>query len=144
MPWLEGTGGLIHFGGPYRELRLGNIENSPSGSYIAVNRAVRIGDSENIPDTGNIGLQKDTELIVEGAKSISGLAGTGRVRPRATDISIQRNQSKQPVLEVAGTADFLACDLFRAVEAYPRVKSSLRTDNTGIARWHSRKISSQT
>ena len=77
---LEGIGGLIYFGGRYPELRLGSNENALTGDYVVAYGAIRLGDSENIPDTVTVRLQKDTELVVDGAESISGLAGTGRVR----------------------------------------------------------------
>ena len=77
---LEGNGGLIYFGGRYPELRLGSNENALTGDYVVAYGAIRLGDSENIPDTVTVRLQKDTELVVDGAESLSGLAGTGRVR----------------------------------------------------------------
>ena len=77
---LAGTGGLIYFGGRYPELRLGSNENTLTGDYVVVQGAIRLGDAENIPDSVTVRLQQDAELIVDGSESISGLAGTGRVR----------------------------------------------------------------
>jgi hypothetical protein len=77
---LEGTGGLIYFGGRYPELKLGGAENSLTGDYVVAYGAIRLGDSENIPDTVTVRLQKGTELVVDGVESLSGLAGNGRVR----------------------------------------------------------------
>ena len=77
---LAGTGGLIYFGGRYPELRLGSNENTLTGDYVVVHGAIRLGDAENIPDSVSVRLQQDAELIVDGSESISGLAGTGRVR----------------------------------------------------------------
>jgi autotransporter-associated beta strand protein len=76
---LEGTGGLIYFGGRYPELKLG-AENSLTGDYVVAYGAIRLGDSESIPDTVTVRLQKGTELVVDGVESLSGLAGNGRVR----------------------------------------------------------------
>ena len=77
---LTGTGGLIYLGGRYAELRLGSMENTLTGDYVVVYGAIRLGDAENIPDSVTVRLHKDAELIVAGSESISGLAGTGRVR----------------------------------------------------------------
>ena len=77
---LAGTGGLIYFGGRFPELKLGSTENTLSGDYVVAYGAIRLGDSENIPDSVTVRLQKDTELVVDGSESISGLAGSGRVR----------------------------------------------------------------
>ena len=77
---LAGTGGLIYFGGRFPELKLGSAENTLTGDYVVAYGAIRLGDSENIPDSVTVRLQKDTELVVDGSESISGLAGSGRVR----------------------------------------------------------------
>jgi hypothetical protein len=77
---LAGTGGLIYFGGRYPDLRLGSNENTLTGDYVVVHGAIRLGDAENIPDSVTVRLQQDAELIIDGSESISGLAGTGRVR----------------------------------------------------------------
>jgi hypothetical protein len=77
---LAGTGGLIYFGGRYPDLRLGSNENTLTGDYVVVHGAIRLGDAENIPDSVTVRLHQDTELIVDGSESISGLAGSGRVR----------------------------------------------------------------
>jgi hypothetical protein len=77
---LAGTGGLIYFGGRYPELKLGSAENTLTGDYVVAYGAIRLGDSENIPDSVTVRLQKDTELVVDGSESISALAGSGRVR----------------------------------------------------------------
>jgi hypothetical protein len=77
---LAGTGGLIYFGGRYPDLRLGSNENTLTGDYVVVHGAIRLGDAENIPDSVTVRLQQDAELFVDGSESISGLAGTGRVR----------------------------------------------------------------
>jgi hypothetical protein len=77
---LAGTGGLIYFGGRYPELRLGSTENTLTGDYVVTYGAIRLGDAENIPDSVTVRLHRDTELIVDGSESITGLAGSGRVR----------------------------------------------------------------
>ena len=77
---LEGTGGLIYFGGRFPDLRLGSTENTLTGDYVIVYGALRLGDAENIPDSVTVRLNRIAELVVDGSESISGLAGSGRVR----------------------------------------------------------------
>jgi hypothetical protein len=77
---LTGTGGLIYFGGRFPELRLLGTENTLTGDYVVVYGSIRLGDGENVPDSVTVRLHKDAEFYVAGSESITGLAGTGRVR----------------------------------------------------------------
>ena len=77
---LTGTGGLIYFGGRYPDLRLGSTENTLTGDYVVTSGALRLGDAENIPDSVTVRLHRNAELVVDGSESITGLAGSGRVR----------------------------------------------------------------
>jgi hypothetical protein len=77
---LTGTGGLIYFGGRFPELRLLGTENTLTGDYVVVYGSIRLGDGENVPDSVTVRLHKNTEFYVAGSETITGLAGTGRVR----------------------------------------------------------------
>ena len=77
---LAGTGGLVYFGGRYPDLRLGSAENTLTGDYVITYGALRLGDTENIPDSVTVRLHGNAELVVDGSESITGLAGNGRVR----------------------------------------------------------------
>jgi hypothetical protein len=59
---------------------LDNIENTLTGDYVIAGGAIRLGDSENIPDSVTVRLQQNTQLVVDGSESIAGLAGTGHAR----------------------------------------------------------------
>ena len=77
---LAGTGGLIYLGGRYPDLRLGSTDNTLTGDYVVVYGAIRLADGENIPDPVTVRLHRNAELVVDGSESITGLAGSGRVR----------------------------------------------------------------
>ena len=77
---LAGDGGLIYLGGRFPDLKLSGSQNTLTGDYVILYGAMRLGDGENIPDSVTVRLQKDAELFVDGSESLSGLAGTGRVR----------------------------------------------------------------
>ncbi len=67
-------------GGRFPDLKLSGSQNTLTGDYVILYGAMRLGDGENIPDSVTVRLQKDAELFVDGSESLSGLAGTGRVR----------------------------------------------------------------